>query len=150
MTTISSIPGYGGQQPPPPQPLSADQQSLVKDTLSAFDSESLTEEDAKAIVSAFKDAGIRPSKELAGLASELGFDLKEVGDKAGVEGPGGRPPPPPPQDANLNTEGLQELQSIIDDYDLADLSEDEEEEILSAFEEAGLVGEEGSLFSLTV
>lgn len=153
MTDIGSIGagsvGFGGGKPPP-QPLSDEQKTLVEETLANFDAENLTEEDALAIVDAFKEAGIKPGRELAELTSELGFDAREIGDLAGVEPPKGPPPPVPGGDQSLNTEDLSTLQSIIDDYDLNDLSEEEEEEIISQLEDAELINEQGSLISLTV
>lgn len=150
MTDVSAIGGGQGFRPPP-QPLSADQKSLIEETLANFDAETLSEEDAQSIVQAFKDAGIKPGKELAQAVSELGFDAREIGELAGAERPNG-PPPPPPQGAaqSLNTEGLQELEDILEDYDLSNLSEEDEDEILSAFEEAGLIGEQGGVLNLTV
>jgi hypothetical protein len=153
MTDIASLgaggAGFGGGRPPS-QPLSNDQKTLVEETLSAYDADSLTEDDAQAIVQAFKDAGIRPGKELEGLASDLGFDLREVGELAGLEKPDGPPPSPPPGGDSLNTQDLSTLQSIIDNYDLNDLSEEEEEEIITQLEDAELINEQGSLLSLTV
>lgn len=155
MTDISSIgagnAGFGGGRPPS-QPLSDEQKSLVEETLSNYDAENLSEDDAKAIVETFKEAGIKPGKELADLTSELGFDAKEIGDLAGLEPPQGPPPAQPggEDEQSLNTEDLSTLQSIIDDYDLNDLSEEEEEEILNQLEDAELINEQGSLISLTV
>ena len=40
------------------------QAQLVKDTLSKYEPNNLTEADAKEIVSSFREAGIRPSKAL--------------------------------------------------------------------------------------
>lgn len=153
MTDISSIgaggAGFGGGRPPS-QPLSDEQKSLVQETLSNYDAENLSEDDAKAIMETFKEAGIRPGKELADLTSDLGFDAKTIADRAGLEPPQGPPPSPPGGEQSLNTEDLSALQSIIDDYDLNDLSQEEEEEILNQLEEAELINEEGSLISLTV
>ena len=152
MTDISAIGGQGGGfRPPPPQPLSDEQKSLINDTLSAYDADALSADDAKAIVSAFKDAGIRPGKELADALGEQGFDARKIGDLAGVERPKG--PPPPPEGAggaHLNTEDLTTVQTILDGYDLTSLTAEDEEDILGAFQEAGLIGEEGSILSLTV
>lgn len=151
---VNALSGSESLAPPPkpPRPLSDQQKALVSDTLANFDSESLSEEDAQSIVQAFKDAGIKPGRYLAEAVSELGFDAREIGELAGVERPErkGPPPPPLPSEGNLNTEGLQQLQDIMDDYDLSELSQEDEEKILDAFEDAGLIGEEGSLFSLTV
>ncbi|NVJ97925.1 MAG: hypothetical protein HWE25_07225 [Alphaproteobacteria bacterium] len=149
MTDIAAVGGQGGFRPPPPKPLSDDQKNLISETLSNYDPDNLTAEDAKAIATTFRDAGIQPGKELASAMEDAGFDAREVGELAGVKPPKG-PPPPPPQGQSLNTEGLQAIEDILEDYDLSDLSEEDEEEILSAFEDAGLIGKEGSVFNLTV
>ncbi len=150
MSDISAIGGGQGFRPPPPQPLSHDQKSLISEALSNFDPETLTEEDAQAIVSAFKDAGIRPGRELASAMEELGFDARAVGELAGVERPKSPPPPPPGDAQSLNTEGLQTIEDILEGYDLTNLTDEDEESILTAFEDAGLIGEQGSVFNLTV
>ena len=60
------------------------QAELVKDTLSKYEPNNLTEADAKEIVSSFREAGIRPSKALKEAMSAEGFDAREVIKKAGI------------------------------------------------------------------
>jgi hypothetical protein len=60
------------------------QAQLVKDTLSKYEPNNLTEADAKEIVSSFREAGIRPSKALKEAMLAEGFDAKEVVKKAGT------------------------------------------------------------------
>ena len=60
------------------------QAQLVKDTLSKYEPNNLTEADAKEIVSSFREAGIRPSKALKEAMLAEGFDAKEVVKKAGI------------------------------------------------------------------
>jgi hypothetical protein len=87
--------------------LTSDQKELIEETLSQYDASSLSADDAKAIVEAFAEAGIEPSKALESAMSTSGFDAKEVGDLAGAgQAGGGRPaggPPPPPSDEELST-----------------------------------------------
>lgn len=88
--------------------LTSDQKALIKDTLSQYDADSLSADDATAIVKTFQDAGIEPSSALESAMSTSGFDAKEVGDLAGVgqAGGGSRPmggPPPPPSKDELST-----------------------------------------------
>jgi hypothetical protein len=87
--------------------LSSDQKALIEETLSQYDASSLSADDAKAIVEAFQEAGIEPSKALESAMSSSGFDAKEVGDLAGLGKPGGgRPaggPPPPPSEEEVLT-----------------------------------------------
>ncbi len=67
--------------------LSDDQKQLISDTLEQFDAENLTEADATSIVNAFSEAGIQPGREMAEAMSAAGFNAREVGELAGVEGP---------------------------------------------------------------
>ena len=60
------------------------QAQLVKDTLSKYEPNNLTEADAKEIVSSFREAGIRPSKALKEAMSAEGFDAREVIKKSGI------------------------------------------------------------------
>jgi hypothetical protein len=60
------------------------QAELVKDTLSKYEPNNLTEADAKEIVSSFREAGIRPSKALKEAMSAEGFDAREVIKKSGI------------------------------------------------------------------
>lgn len=134
----------------PSQRLTSEQLQTISDTLSNYDADSLSEEDAQSIVESFKEAGIKPGKEMAEAMAELGFDAEDVGELAGVEPPEKKGPPPPPKDGEkLDAEALQQVQSILEDYDLSNLSEEEEEEILTLLKENGLIGEEGDLLSVT-
>jgi len=90
--------------------LSLAQQTLIEETLANYDANSLSESDAQEIVKTFEEAGITPSKELENALSSVGFDAKEIGDLAGVNGngaaSGGRPaggPPPPPSEDEVST-----------------------------------------------
>jgi len=85
--------------------LSSEQKALIEDVLSQYDADSLSKDDAKAIVEAFQEAGIEPSKALESAMSASGFDAKEVGTLAEVSKGGGRPmgPPPPPAEEEILT-----------------------------------------------
>jgi hypothetical protein len=75
--------------------LTTEQKTLISDTLSELDAENLTEADALSIIETFSEAGIEPGKEMESALADLGFDAKQIGDLANVEG-GDRPAPPPP------------------------------------------------------
>lgn len=113
--------------------LSYEQQQIIDDTLSNYDSSNLSQSDAIEIVASFQDANIKPSKQLADAMSSLGFDAKEVGNLAGV-GPdaqnvaqhiGGMkpPPPPPPSSIDEDEEYYNMVQTLMDSL----FSSDEEE-----------------------
>lgn len=94
--------------------LSFTQQQVLEDVLSNYDSDNLSTFDAQEIVSAFKDAQIKPSKSLADAMQSLGFDAQDVASLAGINKPhsqGAMPPPPPPpkEDENSISDIISEL-----------------------------------------
>lgn len=135
---ISSINSAVAMPPPPPRSepkLTDDQQTLISDTLSEFDVDNLTEEDAISIVEIFSEAGIQPGKEMEAAFSELGFDAKNIGDLANLEeGSRGAPPPPPAtQDSGEISSMVSYLGELLDEKlaasDEAELSEQDREDI---------------------
>ncbi len=128
--------------------LSDDQKSTLASILESYDNESISEEDAKAIVESMSDAGIMPGNALKTTMETLGFDAKAIGDLAGV-GPSGSPPPPPPNNdsttSGVNQSNLQLLQTVLEEYgDLHTLSAEEESQLNQSLLSAGLL-EPGAL-----
>ncbi|MDF7799437.1 hypothetical protein P4C99_08170 [Pontiellaceae bacterium B1224] len=120
------------------QSLSSEQQSLVEETLQQYDLENLTEEDAQAIVETFKAAGIEPGQALEQAMADAGADAEEVGELAGVQGPQGNRPPPPPRPAGAESEDtealeisslVEYLEEILSEKEVAELSDEEKQEI---------------------
>ena len=158
--TINSIggssQGIGMMRPPQFQTFTEDQKSQVTSILSEYDSSSLTAEDASSINESFKEAGFKGGFGLYQAIKEAGFDgdtIRELDPTSQVEGPKGPPPPPPPPSGGgatgLNGEALAELQSILEQYDLENLSSEDESELLSALDESGLLMS-GLLFNTSV
>ncbi|MBF7073891.1 hypothetical protein ISG33_10815 [Glaciecola sp. MH2013] len=121
---IDSISGSASFRPPPPpknsssSELSSEQSEFIEKTLSSYDANKLTEQDASDIVNSFAEAGIKPSAGFADLLAESGFDARELGDLAGVGG--AREQRPPPQSSASN------LSSVVDYLDgLSDTSSSE-------------------------
>jgi len=83
--------------------LTQEQKTVIEDVLSKYDSDSLLQSDALAIVESFKEAGIRPTKGLASTMASYGFDAQEVGSLAGAPRPSGPPPPPLPKEEEIST-----------------------------------------------
>ena len=116
------------------QTLSDEQQALVTNTLSAFEAENLSEQDAQAIVGVFEEAGITPSKALTELIHDAGFEPQAIAELAGIEPPDmqGRRPPPPELSAsseqvaqlNLSATELEELNSLLAQFSDGDHSEE--------------------------
>ncbi len=77
--------------PPPPEAsttsdstdsttLTAEQEDLISTLLEEYDADSLDEDDATAIISTLRDAGIPPGSALADAVEENGFDLQKILD----------------------------------------------------------------------
>lgn len=146
---MSSIQGSGsmggiGAFPPPPssRPLTEEQTSLIQSTLAEYDAESLTAEDAKEILNTFREAGIKPGKELRQAIEDAGFDEKELLELAkpegGPQGPrGGRGIQQ--SSSGIDVSALRSLQDILSQYDLSSLTADDESELLNQLNNSGLV-----------
>lgn len=135
--------------PPRSHPLTDEQKSLVQFTLAEYDSENLTADDAKKILNTFREAGIRPGKELRQAIEDAGFDEKQLLDLAGPEG--GQKPPSSrgvQGSSNVDVSALQSLQNILSQYNLSDLSADEETGLLDQLNNSGLV-RSGYMIDLT-
>lgn len=126
------------QTPPPKseQSLTTDQQSLISATLSEFDTDNLSEEDALSIIETFSQANIQPGAALEKALSSAGFDAKSIGDLANVS-EGNRPPPPPPpkQSADEITSMVDYLAEILEETLSANngnsLSDEDKQSILA-------------------
>ncbi len=123
------------------EPLTADQKSQIKSILSQYDPDKVTKEDAKSIFQAFKEAGIRPSPGMKEAIEEAGFDAEDLRAKGKPEGP----PPPPPRGAGnnkssgVNLSALKSLQDILSEYDLTNMTEEDESGLLSTLQQQGFM-----------
>lgn len=144
---VSSISGVssmmGMDQTRATQSLTDEQKQKIADILSEYDPENITEEDAKAIFQAFKDAGITPAKGMKEAIEAAGFDAEDLRTKGMPEKSGQMPPPPPPEESSstqgVNVSALQSLQDILSQYDLSSMSSDEQSELLTQLQEQGLM-----------
>lgn len=132
-----------------PKTITDEQKEKIQEILSNYDADSITAEDAKEIFEAFKEAGITPCKGMKEAIEEAGFDADELRSLAGFD----QPPPPPQglgsQSININQSALQALQTILNDYDLTELSEDEQAELLTRLQEAGFMKYPGATIDLS-
>jgi hypothetical protein len=121
--------------------LTADQKSQIKSILSQYDPDKVTKEDAKSIFQAFKDAGIKPSPGMKEAIEEAGFDAEDLRAKGKPEGP----PPPPLQGAGnnkssgVNLSELKSLQDILSEYDLTNMTDEDESSLLSTLQQQGFM-----------
>lgn len=161
---VDSIQGFGSMQgmsqmgqmgqmrggPPPGKALTDTQKQQIKDILSDYDASNVTAEDAKAIFQAFKDAGIEPGMGMRETIEEAGFDAENLRELGMPDDKGGTPPPPPSggmsgtsstaaTSSSMSLSALQSLQSILSQYDLTNLSDEEKGNLFSQLSNSGLV-----------
>lgn len=152
---VSNISGMGAFQGidrmRPPAQLTEEQQATIQDILSKYDPENITEEDAKEIFQAFSDAGIKPGPGIREAIAAAGFDPEDLRTKAD---PDWKPGPPPQGDiapgrgSGINASSLQTLQSILSQFDLANLSEDDLQTLIAMMSQSGLL-QQGSFINLS-
>ncbi len=121
--------------------LTEDQKGQIQSILSQYDPEKVSTEDAKSIFQAFREAGIKPSAGMKETIEAAGFDAEDLRAKGRPSGP----PPPPPQgkgnssSSGINVKALQSLQEILSQYNLSDLSEEDESGLLSDLQTQGFM-----------
>lgn len=122
------------------QSLTDSQKANVASILKDFDADKMTEESALAIMDAMKEAGYSPSPGLAQAITEAGFDPQEIGSFA-TQQQGPPPPPPPPSDSvsSLDTEAFSQLVEILEQYDLANITQEEEQTLVEQLQSNDLL-----------
>lgn len=136
---------YGNRAFPAPQPLTDEQKSQVQSILSQYDPSKVSAEDAKNIFKAFRQADIQPGPDLKNAISAAGFDADNLRSLARPErhhghGYGHHHRAASGSGNGVDMSTLQSLQSILNQYDLSNMSPDQEKELLSELNNAGLRG----------
>jgi hypothetical protein len=146
---MDAIQGLGSIQRPErgfTAQLTDEQKQTVTDILSKYDPENLTADNAKTIMKAFREAGIQPNRGLRETIESAGFDAKEL---LSMGRPAGAPKGPPPggmpggmsgdtQSTKIDQNSLKTLQSILNQFDLTDLSSEDEDSLVTQLQDAGL------------
>lgn len=150
---MQGISSMGGMPPPPPPPQGAkmteEQGQDLTDFLADYDTDDLSEDDAKQIVSKIQELGITPNADLASVLSGSGIEMQALGELAGIsppEGgpPAGGPPPggPPPSGGPRGSESVDEtvvsmIAEAVEAYEDSDGSESLWSILEPALQEAG-------------
>jgi|SRR3954451_8669530 len=135
------IQGVGGQPPggpggpPPSKPMTEEAKKQVTDILSQYDPENLSSDDMDAINKSFKEAGIRPNGELKSMLEDSSYNPKALGDRARqTQGADGAPPGGSQQ---ASSDQIKQLGAVLEQYDLNNLSEDDQSNISKKLTELG-------------
>jgi hypothetical protein len=127
--------------------LSDEQKATLEEILAKYDSENLSDEDAKALMDELKAAGIPPCKDTFEIMKAEGFTPPKP-----PEGQG--PPPPPPSDgsnqtSSLTSEQKTQLMDLIEQLKNGEISEDSFLTTLNQMASSGLLSS-GSVINQTV
>ena len=132
----------GSMRPPKFHPLTDEQKSQLSEILSQYDPQNITKEDAQAMFKAFRESGIG-GPELKKAMEEAGFDADKVWELAHGDKP---PRPPEGQEStggrefgSINTSALETLQSILSQFNLSDMSEENQTSLIQKLKESGLL-----------
>jgi len=109
----------------------------LREILSSYDPESFSRSDFEAMEGELRQAGIGRILEAKSMLEDAGFQVDQYDrmGPGGSRGPGGRPPRP----GGLNAEALQSFKEIIADYDLTDLTSEDQEKLLSELTGSGIL-----------
>jgi hypothetical protein len=138
------------------QTLSEEQKTKLNEIVSKYDSSNISTEDAKSMMEELRSEGIGPGKETAAALTSAGFEMEKMrpeGAKGkppeGMKGPppGGKGGPKGPEkgqsesssSGSIDAESLKTLKSILEQYDLSELSDDDQQSLMAQLENAGLI-----------
>lgn len=127
--------------------LTDEQKELIDSILENYDTDSLTAEDAQDIIKQFQDAGIEPSDALKEYVQDSGYDLEQFAPKGMPDSSQENYFWASQNNTSLNTYALQTLQSILNQYDLSNLTSDQEDNLFTQLNSYGLL-QGGSLISM--
>ena len=119
--------------------LTDEQKQTIQDILSQYDPDNVTTEDAQAIFKAFNDAGITPARGMKEAIEAAGFDAEDLRAKGLPENMPPTPPPPNAQSSSLDAEALQELEDILSQYDLSNLTDEDKKTLMQQLQQNGLI-----------
>ena len=123
--------------------LTDDQKKQVQSILSQFDPKSLTAADAQSIFKQLQQVGIQPGKGLKDTIQGAGFNTDQLAALAAPnEGHRLRHNENAQSAAEtngINTSALQTLQSILNQFDLKNMSSDQQKSLISQLDQAGLL-----------
>ena len=118
--------------------LTDEQKQQVQSILSSYDANNLTTSDAQSIFKQFLQAGIPPGKDLKDTIQASGFNADQLASLADPHG-GQAQTGNSSQGEGVNTSALQNLWNILNQYDLKNMSADQQKGLLSKLDQAGLL-----------
>jgi hypothetical protein len=113
------------------------QKSSFQEIISKYDPENFSQNDFKAMEGELRQAGIGRTREAKSMLEDAGFNIDQFakGGPGGTQGPGG----PPPMQGGINIQALQSFQEILHNYDVANMSSEDQENLMNDLTSSGLL-----------
>lgn len=115
------------------QSLNDTEKQKLSDLLANYDTESLSDEQAKEIVDGIKELDITPGRGLSEALGNVGIDARALAEQAGLRAPGGNVGPSGPDSGakGPDSAAVHTLRSVVEQL-LETTSDDEDGSIFSA------------------
>jgi hypothetical protein len=123
-------------------PLTDDQKNQIQTILSRYDSKNVSASDAKKIFQEFRDAGIKPARGMKETIEAAGFDadaLREMGRPEGATTHQAHGTGTTAASSALNLSALKSLQTLLSQFDLTNLSEQDQSSLTSSLQDQGFL-----------
>lgn len=120
--------------------ITEEQAATVTDILSDYDAANLSSTDISSILSAFRDAGIGPAKGLREVIDNAGFNSDLILNIPRDDGSEGNFWASQNASQSINLSSLQSLQSILNQYDLSNISATDQATLIQQLQTTDLFG----------
>ena len=149
LRTLASQAVGGPSQVESGSQLNTAQKQTVQSILEKFDPQNLTSSDARAIFLRLQQAGIPAGNDLRATLRQSGFDTERLASLASS----GSAPQDVKAEMGKNRQAgakaLQNLQTILSQYDLENLNEEDQQKMLNELDQAGLL-ESGNVINISI
>ena len=127
---------HGGMHRPPA--LTDEQKTTVTDILSKYSPDNLSTTDISSILQSFRDAGIGPVKGLREVIDNAGFNSDSILKIPQNNGGENNFWASQSASQNIDLSSLQSLQSILNQYNLSNISPDEQTSLIQQLQSTSL------------
>ena len=107
------------------------QKTSFQEIISKYDPENFSQKDFEAMGEELRQAGIGRTREVKSMLEDAGFNI----DQYAKGGPSG----PPPMQGGINAQALQSFQEILDNYDMTNMSSEDQENLMNDLTSSGLL-----------
>jgi len=132
---IQGVGAGGGVSQLEQSQMTDEQRASFQEILKHFDPQSFSQSDFEALGGELREAGIGRTGEVRSMLIDAGFDIDQyAASSGGSRGPKG----PPPPGSGLDISALATFQEILNDYELSNMSSEEQDRLMGDLTDSGL------------